>query len=319
MRILVPGYKSKEFWILQLFSGFLVARTVLSVYVAQLDGLIVSALVRGQKKQFIIGTIDVIILMKGILSWMAMAVPATYTNSMLAYLQKKLALAFRTNLTTHLNTLYLENNTFYKVTNLDDRIKNPDQLLTNDTLKFCEKVAELYSSLAKPMLDIVIYNGQLARTVGLDGVVGVGFIIYASSLVLRYFTPAFGTMVANEGKLEGNFRFMHSRLIENSEEIALYSGEAVEKEILNSAYDKLLAQSHSINKSRIWHGMLEDFIIKYFWGAMGLVLCAVPVFVNLGTKMKLKLDMSDVGNRTQSFVTNRRLLLSSSDAFGRVM
>jgi ATP-binding cassette, subfamily D (ALD), peroxisomal long-chain fatty acid import protein len=29
--------------------------------------------------------------------------------------------------------------------------------------------------------------------------------------------------------------------------------------------------------------------------------------------------MADLGNRTEGFITNRRLLLSSSDAFGRVM
>jgi len=31
--------------------------------------------------------------------------------------------------------------------------------------------------------------------------------------------------------------------------------------------------------------MLEDFIIKYFWGAAGLVLCAVPVFTNVGAQV----------------------------------
>lgn len=31
------------------------------------------------------------------------------------------------------------------------------------------------------------------------------------------------------------------------------------------------------------------------------------------------IDASDLGSRTEGFVTNRRLLLSSSDAFGRIM
>ncbi len=53
--------------------------------------------------------------------WMAVAVPATYTNSMLTFLQSKLAIAFRTRLTNHLHKLYLADMTFYKVGNLDDR------------------------------------------------------------------------------------------------------------------------------------------------------------------------------------------------------
>lgn len=49
-------------------------RTVLSVYIASLDGRIVSALVRGQIREFILG----------IVWWMTVAIPATYTNSMVS-------------------------------------------------------------------------------------------------------------------------------------------------------------------------------------------------------------------------------------------
>jgi len=58
---------------------------------------------------------------------MAVAIPATYCNSMLAFMQSKLALAFRTRITTQIHQTYMRNKTFYKVANLDDRIKNADQ------------------------------------------------------------------------------------------------------------------------------------------------------------------------------------------------
>lgn len=47
---------------------------------------------------------------------------------------------------------------------------------------------------------------------------------------------------------------------------------------------------------------------------MGLILCSLPVFFKIPGA-----TASTMGDRTESFVTNRRLLLSSSDAFGRVM
>lgn len=55
-------------------------------------------------------------------------------------------------------------------------------------------------------------------------------------------------------------------------------------------------------------------MIKYAWGALGLLLCSVPVFFKIPGA-----TAATMGDRTENFVTNRRMLLSSSDAFGRVM
>ncbi|KAI8926954.1 ABC transporter transmembrane region 2-domain-containing protein [Entophlyctis helioformis] len=315
--IIIPGVSSKEFLLLNLFSGFLLLRTLLSLYVAELDGRIVSALVRGQGKQFLLH----------ILYWMLVAVPATYTNSMLTYLQNKLAIGFRSRLVNYMHEKYLSKMTFYKVANLDDRIKNADQLITQDVSRFCESVAELYSNLTKPMLDMAIYNWQLVNNVGGEGVFGINVIVQVTAGVLRALTPPFGAMVAEEQRLEGEFRFIHSRLIENAEEVALYSGDRAELGLLDRSYSALVRHVNKIYTIRIWHGMLEDFIIKYFWGAAGYVLCALPIFFEVGDAAAAvvgdaasAISANDaIGNRTQGFVTNRRLLVGASDAFGRVM
>lgn len=68
--------------ILTLF--FIVFRTVLSVYIASLDGRIVSALVRGQIREFLLG----------IVWWMTVAIPATYTNSMVNYTNQLATMRF---------------------------------------------------------------------------------------------------------------------------------------------------------------------------------------------------------------------------------
>ncbi|KAJ1550489.1 hypothetical protein HK096_006666 [Nowakowskiella sp. JEL0078] len=310
LKVCIPGLRTKEFGLVNAFSMFLIARTLLSLYIAELDGRIVSALVRGHGKQFLLG----------ILYWMLVAIPATYTNSMLSYFQSKIAIAFRTNLTKYLHEAYLDNMMFYKVANLDDRIKNADQCLTQDVQKFCQATSELYANITKPLLDTVIFNVQLARNVGIEWMLGANAIIHLSSYVLRGLTPPFGKYAAHEQKLEGEFRFTHTRLIENAEEIALYAGENVEKKILDNSFLSLVRHVERVYRTRIWYSMLEDFIIKYFWSATGYVVCAVPIFFDLpGTDGKVSTMEFDVGARTKSFVTNRRLLLSSSDALGRVM
>lgn len=72
LRICIPGWKSKEFRLLISHSVFLVLRTMISLYVAELDGRLVSNLVRGRGRDFL----------WGLVWWMTVAIPATFTNSM---------------------------------------------------------------------------------------------------------------------------------------------------------------------------------------------------------------------------------------------
>lgn len=132
--------------------------------------------------------------------------------------------------------------------------------------------------------------------------------------------------------LEGELRFTHSRLLESAEEVALYHGEQFEKNVIERGYFALVKHVNRVLRVRVWHGMAEEGVIKWAWGSFGLVICALPVFAG----SMLGIGKSDLGSRTEGaylskfmnarpvliglgFVTNRRLLLSSSDAFGRVM
>ncbi|ROT35146.1 ATP-binding cassette sub-family D member 1 [Sodiomyces alkalinus F11] len=304
LRIVIPGWRSKEARLLISHSFFLVVRTLISVKVAAMDGQIVKSLVKGNGREFL----------KRIVWWMLIAVPATFTNSMLSYHQAELSLNYRTRLTQYIHDKYLSQLTFYGITALDDRIKNPDQLIAVDVAKFSSSLAELYSNLAKPLLDMTIYTYQLSKSVGGEGVVFMSLLVQLSANVMRALTPPFGRYVADEARLEGEFRFQHSRLIDHSEEVALYAGHGVEKDTLDKGYFTLIKHVNYILRRRFYHGFMEDFVIKYFWGALGLLLCSVPVFVKMPGQIAM-----NMGDRTESFITNRRMLLSASDAFGRVM
>ena len=72
LRIVIPGWKSKELRLVISHSAFLIVRTLISLHVAELDGKLVSSLVRGKGKEFLLG----------IIWWMIVAIPATFTNSM---------------------------------------------------------------------------------------------------------------------------------------------------------------------------------------------------------------------------------------------
>ncbi|KAH9945617.1 adrenoleukodystrophy protein [Amylocystis lapponica] len=312
LKIVIPNIRSKEALLLCMHSGLLVFRTVISLYVAALDGKIVASLVRAQPRPFLLN----------ILRWLLVAIPATWTNSWLSYIQNKLALAYRTRLTDEVMKQYLgdgdsgrdrESNVFYKLSNLDDRIKNPDQMITNDIQRFSVHLAAIYANVAKPVLDVTLYNYQLSRNVGAEGLVLLTILVQSSAALLRLLTPPFGLYTALSAQLSGNLRHTHSRLAEFSEEIAFFGGEETEKMLAEREFAGLVQHESRVLTSRWWHGCVEEGIIKWLWGSFGLCLCAIPIFFKLPGLQGL-----DMGGRTEGAKLSCYLLVSIY-AFGRVM
>lgn len=192
LNIMIPRFRSKESALLLSHGVFLILRTYLSLVVARLDGAIVRDLVAGQGKPF----------MMGILRWLAVGTLASYTNSMIKFLQSKISIAFRTRLTRYIHDLYLNANlNYYKLTNLDGGVgQGADQFITQDLTLFCTAAASLYSSLGKPLVDIFVFNYQLYRSLGPLALTGLLSNYFATATLLRRLSPPFGKLKAVEGK-----------------------------------------------------------------------------------------------------------------------
>ena len=223
LKISIPSVISKEFGLLVLHTISLVSRTFLSIYVAQLDGRLVKAIVEGDKLRF--WTL--------IINWILVAIPATFINSLIRYLESKLALAIRTRLVQHSYSLYFKQQTYYRVSNLDGRLVNADHSLTEDLQAFSSAIAHIYSHVSKPLLDVVLMTAaiaQMAKRRGEDspypGIIGIGTII-VTACILKVVSPPFGKLVADEARRNGYLRYLHSRIITNAEEIAFYAGHVV--------------------------------------------------------------------------------------------
>ena len=62
-----------------------------------------------------------------------------------------------------------------------------------------------------------------------------------SGTVLTYLRKPISRLTVTEQKLEGEFRFVNSRLITNAEEIAFYQGNKREKMNVDSAFNRLVS------------------------------------------------------------------------------
>lgn len=320
IQIMVPRVFCEETGLLAVHTACLVSRTFLSIYVAAMEGAIVKYIVRKDVKSFVLM----------LLKWFGIAIPATFINSMIRYLENKLALAFRTRLVNHAYDLYFKNQTYYKVSNLDGRIENADHRLTDDISTFSSSIAHLYSHLTKPCFDLLLIGiamGRSSRKMKANIVIGpalVTIVIGATAHILRVVSPKFGQLVSEEANRNGYLRHVHSKIITNAEEIAFYGGHKVELAQLQDAYSRLVNQMNNIFTQKLWFIMLEQFFMKYVWSGTGMVMVSLPILTvsNLPSVEKDGInDQSEFGvsERTQYFTTARNLLLSGADAIERLM
>jgi ATP-binding cassette subfamily D (ALD) long-chain fatty acid import protein len=190
---------------------------------------------------------------------------------------------------------------------------------------FCDNAAALYSSLGKPFLDLVVFNYQLYRALGGLSFVGIMMGYTGSAWMLRKLSPPFGKLAAAQGRREGEFRGLHSRIIANAEEIAFYGGADMEQGFLDQGFRELKHLMERIYGMKIRYNMLEDFVLKYSWSALGYLFSSMPVFLpawgGLGGRAETGSPSSGgrEKDRMRAFITNKRLMLSLADAGGRMM
>ncbi|KAI9677153.1 MAG: hypothetical protein M1829_002727 [Trizodia sp. TS-e1964] len=301
MSIMIPRWNSKETGLLVSHGAFLILRTYLSLVVARLDGEIVRDLVAGNGLAFLWGI----------------------------FLQSKVSIAFRTRLTRYIHDLYLNDNLNYnKLSNLDGGLagQGADQFITQDLTLFCASAASLYSSIGKPFFDLCVFNYQLYLSLGPLASTGLLANYFVTATLLRRLSPPFGKLKAVEGKREGDFRAMHSRLIANAEEIAFYGGSDMERVFLDMEFSDLKRWMEGIYNLKIRYNMLEDFILKYSWSAFGYLITSLPVFLPAWGGLGGLLELADSAERSsrergrmKEFITNKRLMLSLADSGGRIM
>ncbi|XP_022115512.2 ATP-binding cassette sub-family D member 3 [Pieris rapae] len=304
-KIMVPGVWTKESGLMVLIALSLIARTMCDLWLIQHTTFIEGSIITMNKLEF-----------KKLLTQFFVAMPLiSLVNNVLKWSIGEVKLRIRTNLSLHLYEQYLKGFTYYRVTNLDNRISNADQLLTTDIEKFCDTVIDLYSYISKPLLDISIYLYRLTVNLGPSTPGLMMAYLLASGVFLTYLRRPTARMTVQEQKLEGEYRYVNSRLITNSEEVAFYQGNRREQLTLLSSFYKLTRHLRNFLNFRVGMGFIDNIVAKYIAIVVGFYAVSRPFFV----KDHNLLTGSTEQDRFRHYYTYGRMLVKMAEGIGRLV
>ncbi|KAF4522129.1 hypothetical protein B566_EDAN012591 [Ephemera danica] len=287
-RIVVPGLLSPESGFLVLVAGSLVARSLCDLWMIHNGTMIESAIIGMDKAKF----------RQRLFSFFAAMPVISMVNNVLKYGIGELKLRMRTRLTTHLYDQYLSGFTYYKMSNLDNRIANADQLLTTDVEKFCDSVVDLYSNVSKPMLDIGIYVYRLTMNIGFRTPSVMMVYLLLSGVMLTHMRRPTGRLTVEEQRLEGEFRYINSRLITNAEEIS-HLRKFLDFKFVMGIIDNMILQQWLDSGQSAFHSS------------------PTPNSPQLDTRRDLHLTLTDCS--PQQYYTSGRMLVKLAEAIGRLV
>ncbi|XP_019121756.2 ATP-binding cassette sub-family D member 3a isoform X2 [Larimichthys crocea] len=303
--IMVPRVFCMETGYLIFIAAMLVARTYCDVWMIQNGTMIESGIISR----------DISLFKRHFYSYISVIPGIALVNNFLKLGLNELKLRFRERLTKNLYDQYLQGFTYYKMGNLDNRIANADQLLTQDVEKFCNSVVDLYSNLSKPLLDIGLYIFKLTSAIGAQGPAIMMAYLLISGLFLTRLRRPIGKMTVTEQRYEGEYRYVNSRLITNSEEIAFYNGNMREKQTIYSTFKKLVDHLHNFIFFRFSMGFVDSIIAKYLATVVGYLVVSRP-FLNLSHPRHMHSSHSEL---LEDYYQSGRMLLRMSQALGRIV
>lgn len=305
MKIMVPGVFTAEMGFVFVSAAAMIARTYCDVWQIK----------NGTSIERSIITRDVKAFREYIVRFISLMLPISIVNAMLRYSLSELHLRFRTRLTQHLYKSYLKGFTYYQISNIDGRIGNVDQTLTQDVDKFCQSMSELYSNISKPILDIIIYAIKLTGAIGLQGPVTMLVYLMFSGVFLTAMRKPVSRYTVDEQRLEGEFRAVNTRMITNSEEIAFYGGNVVEANTVTTSFGRLVDHLRKAMQFRFSMGVIDNMIAKYWATVVGYWVVSRP-FLDLLHPRHLKSSHSEI---MEDYYKSGRMLMNLASAVGRLV
>ena len=204
------------------------------------------------------------------------------------------------------HALYFSKMLYYKLSFVDQRVDNPEQVIVNDTFTVCTELSEIAIILVGAVIDGSYFTWRLAQaTSGRWAMLPIAYVAGAIAIT-QGVSPDFGKLYSNKATSEGALRHAFAHFASNTEAIAALQGDQRELEIVDAHLKTTMKHNETLIHTQWWYGMLEDFIAKYCVTTVALIVIIVPFF---GTKRR------DLTPEINSQILSRMRYLTSVTVF----
>jgi putative ATP-binding cassette transporter len=203
------------------------------------------------------------------------------------YLTQMLQIRWRQWLTNRYTDAWLAHGTYYQMQVLGDGTDNPDQRISQDLATFSSQTLNLVIGVISSITTIAAFlamlwtlSSQVAIPWHGAKLIIPGYLVWAAllySVCGTVLTAVVGRRLIhlnfNQERFNADFRFSLVRLRENSESIALYHGEAQEREHLLSRFANIFRN--------FWQIMLRTKRVNWWVSGYGQAAIIFPTLVSM--------------------------------------
>jgi ABC-type uncharacterized transport system fused permease/ATPase subunit len=158
---------------------------------------------------------------------------------------------------------YMQNQAYFKLKETMPDMKSIgqlDQVLATDVEQLTEGVANLWHDLVKPVVDILWFARSMWLLTGMQGLKWQYIYIVGGTLFLQLVKPNLAQLTATREKLDGQFRFVHSRVQQHAESIAFFNGAAAEQRIVEKHFHAKIKHQKMQKRKEHAYGIAQQFV-----------------------------------------------------------
>lgn len=193
------------------------------------------------------------------------------------YICSLLYVRWRKTLTEDLHHLYFKGRVYYTLNILCKDIDNPDQRISQDVERLCKQMSTMASRLLITPFTVTYYTYQCFNSAGWIGFVSIFSYFVVGTIINKILIGPIVSMLVEQEKLEGDFRFKHMQIRVNAESAAFYRAGNVEHMRTVRKLQMLLSTQRSLMNKELWL-YLGVNTFDYMGSILSYIVIAIPIF-----------------------------------------